>query len=262
MKQSLRNISIIFLAVIGVVALTSSPASAQAAATIPVDLELSLVIDISGSVSASEYATQIQGYGNAFKSAAVINALDNGQYEQIAVNVVFYSGSAAEVVEWTLVDQSNSSAFGDTLIALADPNNLGSLTGVANAIDTADNLFFTNIYEGDRLVMDVSGDGIENVDSVADVLSARDIALALGIDAINGLVIDDETGVVDFYADNVVGGDGAFLLVVDSFDDLQPAIIEKLAREIGDDPVVPEPATLSLLGFGLMGLAGFRKKRS
>ena len=52
-------------------AAVSFSALASTASAVPVDLGLSLVIDVSGSVSGSEYDLQMDGYANAFRSAAV-----------------------------------------------------------------------------------------------------------------------------------------------------------------------------------------------
>ena len=62
------------------------------------------------------------------------------------------------------------------------------------------------------------------------VATARDAAMASGIDAINGLVIDEENGVIeDFYLANVIDGTNvegpAFVIAIDSFDEFAPAVL-------------------------------------
>ncbi|GAH01319.1 unnamed protein product, partial [marine sediment metagenome] len=49
-----------------------------------------------------------------------------------------------------------------------------------------------------------------------------------------------------------------FLISASSFEDFEMAILEKLTQEIAG---VPEPATLLLLGSGLIGLAGYGRKK-
>ena len=63
-----------------------------------VDVALSLVIDISGSIDDSEYNQQMDGYANAFRDAQIqagILDMGNGDVGAVAVNVVMYASSAA-----------------------------------------------------------------------------------------------------------------------------------------------------------------------
>ena len=39
-----------------------------------------------------------------------------------------------------------------------------------------------------------------------------------------------------YYADNVIGGPGAFMVVAENFDDFRAAILSKLVREIAGAP--------------------------
>ena len=59
-----------------------------------VDLELALLVDVSGSVNSSEYALQRDGYKNAFLSNAVQNAILGGTYKSIAVTYIEWDSSA------------------------------------------------------------------------------------------------------------------------------------------------------------------------
>ena len=82
----MRNLKSSFiLGIVGVTLGLSLEANA-----VPVDLELSLLIDVSPRVDNTEYALQLAGYQAAFEDAAVqaaIAGLPNG----IATNVIFFS---------------------------------------------------------------------------------------------------------------------------------------------------------------------------
>ncbi len=60
---------------------------AGTAKAIPVDLQLSLVIDDSSSINNSEFSQQINGYANAFRQTEVIDTIVNSP-NGIAVNTV------------------------------------------------------------------------------------------------------------------------------------------------------------------------------
>ena len=60
------------------------------------------MIDVSGSVDATEYALQRDGYFNAFKNAGIQSQIVNGTGgDGIAVRVIEFSSSATQIVGWT-----------------------------------------------------------------------------------------------------------------------------------------------------------------
>jgi hypothetical protein len=228
---------------------------ANAARAVPVDLELALLVDVSGSVSTSEYDLQKNGYVSAFQNAN-IQSLIAGSPGGIAVTYIEWAGAndQSQLVGWShLTDATSSNAFASAIAAA--PRAFAGSTAPGSAINYAVPLFSQNGYEGSRWVIDVSGDGSENDGAVT--ATARDNALASGLDSINGLpILGSEANLDTWYQNNIVGGTGAFLIAANSFADFQNAVAQKLYREIkGGD--VPEPSSLGMLGFGLMTLVGF-----
>src|SRR5262249_44476940 len=127
---------------------------------------------------------------------------------------------------------------------LRAPRSFQGWTSISAAIDAAVHLLERCPYPAVRRAIDVSGDGVNNQGRPA--AAARDDALARGI-AINGLVIFSDSPdpgawrvfqqpLDEFYRDQVIGGQGAFVLAVDSFDTFAQAILGKLIREIGALP--------------------------
>ena len=234
----------------------ASIAFAPAAHAVPVDLELQLLVDVSGSVNSSEFALQAQGYADAFRSAEVQNAIAGGQIGSIAVQLVFWSGSSQQAigVDWVqLSSAADANSFADAILAAGRPFRGG--TQISSAIDFGA-AQFANGFEGTRNVMDVSGDGRSNASRTA---AARDAALAGGIDTINGIAIGDEA-VRQFYEDNVIGGIGAFVLLASTFEDFDAAIRQKLLVEISMGNEVPVPGAVVFLITGAAGIAGLRRR--
>src|SRR5262245_41776056 len=92
--------------------------SAPAARAVPVDLELVLAADASGSVDATDFALQRAGFEAAFRSAAVINAIQSGAIGSIAVPLIDFANDQAVAVGWTLsTDAATSNAFADAVAA-------------------------------------------------------------------------------------------------------------------------------------------------
>lgn len=247
---------------VALAALLLSTSSAAYSVT-QVDIELQLLLDISGSIDSSEYDLQLLGYQAAFESDNVQNAIINGSEGQIAVQLIMWSGPNQQsvMIDWTLVD---SAASADTLAAdiAAIARPFSGWTAIGEAIEYAYPLFEDNGFEGFDQIMDISGDGTNNSGVAPGI--ASDNAIADGVDTINGIVITTNQNVVDQYLDEVVNGETPFLLAPGNFDDFQTSIENKIIAEIsGTSPTgaitVPEPGTLGLFAIPAAFMC-FRKR--
>ncbi len=243
--------SLVPLVGFGSLALSSSNA-ALANGTTPVSTELMLAIDISGSVNSSEYNLQMDGYAAAFRDQEVIDAI-TVMPDGLAVGVVFWAQRPAAPVPWQLLKtEEEVRAFADYLDNLPRPgartravhpntlnnwgnNIVGWATGIARGLQTATTSILNNEYDGEVLVIDISGDGTENVQNRRKINQRRDQAVNQGI-TVNGLPIESfsDNRVTNQYTDRVVGGDDGFVEVSDGFSDFTRAVKAKLQREITD----------------------------
>jgi len=220
-----------------------------AGAAVLVDLELSMVVDVSGSVSTTEFNTQRDAYEAAFRDTDIQNFILNGTYGKIAANFIYFGSSAHLAVGFTeigTVGQAN--AFADAIAAAARPES-GS-TGIGNGMDLALSTIQSNDFDGTRQVIDVSGDGTNNTG--LDPATVRDNALTAGIDAINGLVIGSDS-VLLYYQNYVIGGANPYSARVDTFAEFEPGIEEKLIIDITGG-IIPEPSTFAIWTLGLLAL--------
>jgi hypothetical protein len=219
------------------------PAAAFAESNQPVDVALVLAVDTSGSIDSEEYQMQHEGYARAFASDAVIEAVQSGETQAIAVTFVEWSGFGhqKQLVPWTVIrDADSARAFAEQIRNA--PRSFSDWTSVSDAIDFSAALFKDNGFEPMRMVIDISGDGVNN--NGRPVTAARDDAVQMGI-TINGLPILNEDPSLDaYYQENVVGGPGAFKIPVRDFDTFSQAILGKLVREIA---TLPQPITVASL---------------
>ena len=215
------------------VLLASAPAAAE---EIAVDLELVLAVDVSYSVDWNEGYLQREGYIRAFEDPRLVAAITGGIHGRIAVTYVEWAGRGVTrtVADWTLIDGvAAAEAFATALIS--QPVNGGRGTSISGILALATDLFDANGYDGVRRVIDVSGDGANNVGG--NVAVHRDMVVRNGI-TINGLpILDRERGLADldtYYRECVVGGPGAFVVVADGFHSFAEAILSKMILEVAD----------------------------
>ncbi len=219
--------------VLGAAALTFAT---QSRADGPVDLQLVLAVDCSGSVNQTRYDLQKKGYAEAFRSAEVVNAIRSGRRQAIAVCMTQWTGPSMQhvAIPWTRIgDKSESDEFGARIDAMPRLLYSGG-TSVSGAIDHGVTLFPSSPYQGTRRVIDVSGDGANNRGRPAS--EARDDAIKAGI-TVNGLpIMALEPNLDTYYRENVIGGDTAFMVLAESYETFGAAVRRKLIQEIADAP--------------------------
>lgn len=211
-------------------------ASAEVGAETPVDVELVLAVDVSGSVDAGEQELERTGLVRAFREPVVIDAIV-GLPRGLAVAVVAFAGAGQTrtVVSWRrLVDPADIAAFADQ-IATAFPVQFAyaNSTAIGDGILWSQRELASNGYRG-RAKIDVSGDG-RSCDGEYPG-PARDRAVAAGI-VINGLaILNEEPDLDEYYRRTVIGGPGAFVMTAADYESFAQAIGRKLLQEVAPGP--------------------------
>jgi Protein of unknown function (DUF1194) len=196
-----------------------------------VDLALVVAVDTSSSVDANEYRQQIDGLAAALASKDVLDAIRAGPNRRIALTVFQWSDDTKHltVLPWTVISSQEEArtvarrvkaqtrdiveggtsiggamAFGEAVLALAPPST--------------------------RQALDISTDGHDNFGPPVAPVRAR---LVAGGVIINALVILNEFPDLQSYAaEQIIGGDGSFVMPAKDYSDYEEAIKLKLVREV------------------------------
>lgn len=216
-------------------------AAGPAAAEEPVDLELLLAVDASGSVSDAEFLLQMGGIAAAFRDPRVQAAVGAGPEGRIAAALMIWSDAQSKKAtsEWRALDgPAACEAFADLVDGMIARRGsfLGRTgTGIGSAVAEGLREIAANGFEGTRRAIDVSGDGAETRLMFGEGLmmpEARRRAEAAGV-TINGLaILADDPNLDTWYAHRVISGPDSFVVVAEDFEDFARAMLLKLLREI------------------------------
>ncbi len=232
MNMVARRLGLAFAA--GLLALASAAAAAE-----EVDLELVFAADGSGSMDDEEFALQRTGYAAAIAHPKVMRAISSGYHRKIAVAFIEWGAPESQhtIVDWIVIDGPEAAKeFAGRL--LAAPRVAWGYNSISGAIDYAAGLIRGNDYEGERKVIDVSGDGPQM--NGRPIAQSRFDAVSDDI-TINALVINSPGGAFPslgprsleaHYRRDVIGGMGAFAVVAHNREEFADAILRKMIHEI------------------------------
>jgi hypothetical protein len=218
-----------------------------------VDAELVIAVDVSNSMDPEEQALQREGYITGLTSREFLSALRSGAHGRIAVTYFEWAGLYDQkiIMPWRLIDGPDSADAVAKEIAAA-PYRRAPRTSIFGALKFAKPLFDTSGYHGLRRIVDVSGDGVNNIGPPVTIM--RDDVLAAGI-TINGLPImlkrpygygTNFPNLDSYYEDCVIGGPGAFVIAIHERDQFKEATRTKLVLEIAG--LTPEPRVIPAQG--------------
>ena len=224
-----------------------------------VDVVLVLATDVSGSVEDSEYAIQKRGVVEALADPEVARALRQCAPGGVALTYVEWGGCGPNCADFATVvpfrnvsDQESLTAFSRD-VGRAWRSFEGSSTDIQTALARSRALIDGATFTDGRRVIDLSTNGIQNVnhsgvptpkvmpaDFIEPLKHTRDEVVAGDI-SINVLVIDLPTknspnggykSLDEYHRDVVMGGEGAFTVLIHDSDQMHEALVRKLSREI------------------------------
>jgi len=191
------------------------------------DLALVLAVDVSGSVDEREYRVQMAGLAAALRDGVVADALVDAQAR---LTLVQWTGASRQrqTLPWTAMNGLPAVA------ALADRidrdqrrwRNFSTAIGEALALSAE---LFEEVPDCRRRVIDLSGDGVSN-----EGLEPREVRASLAARGItvNALAIEtEEVDLTGYFFENLIVGEGAFVITANGFEDYPEQIRRKLQRE-------------------------------
>lgn len=191
------------------------------------ELALVLAVDVSGSVDSQEYRIQMDGLAAALRDGIVIEALLE---QEAMVTLIQWTGSSRQrqTLPWVQMrDDTDIEAFAVRIERDARVWRSFS-TAIGEALIAAE-VALGQVPHCRRKVIDVSGDGISNEGVEPRV---RHSALADMEVTVNGLAIEtDDADLTGWFYENLIRGEGAFVVTANGFDDYPEQIKRKLQRE-------------------------------
>ena len=225
-----------------------------------VDTALIVSVDVSQSVDEDRYKLQMEGIAQAIEDPGVVASITGGEKGAILLSMVTWADKADFALDWQrIASQADASRVASLVRGL--PQKGGEFTCMGRMLHTAAVNFVPHIpVAASRVVIDVSGDGIDNCSSKDDIHVERDAVLASGA-TINGLpiIVSGENTVVgsgayrapgyglqelssrpdlerttldQWFKDHVAGGPGAFVLAAQGYADFGRAFRRKFVTEI------------------------------
>jgi Ca-activated chloride channel homolog len=207
------------------------------AAQVETDVNIATGLDISASVGRDEEWLERVGTARGLASQPFAEAALSGRHSRVGVAVFAWSSQGCPlVVDWSVIATLEDAArVARTLeatplidfehdiglrhqdksidIGLHQDQSIGDdrLTDLSRAIGCGRHLLAHAPFPATRSVLNILGDGIDNLNEQPD--AARDRAVATGM-TVNGVVVNGSPEVVGYYRDHVIGGHGTFILDV------------------------------------------------
>lgn len=218
-------------------------------ADLPTDANIVTGIDISDSVQPEEVRAQLGALADALRAPDFVAAVQRGPNGRVAVAVFLWHHHRFEVLPWTVVGSAVEAEAASRQIETRVPVNVdreapragghlsGRLTDLSGALDHAGSLLAEAEAIGGRGIVNILGNGADNLGEAAAPARARLLGSAA---AVNGVVFGGDPEVIDYYRREAVGGAGAFVIAASGAESLPEVMRRKLLHDLVAVIAVPE----------------------
>jgi Ca-activated chloride channel family protein len=211
----------------GLVCLGALLVQGDLTAQVETDVNIATDLDVSASVGRDEEWLERVGTARGLASQSFAEAALSGRHGRVGVAVFAWSSQGCPlVVDWSVIATLEDAArvartleatplidFEHDIGLRHQDKSIGDdrLTDLSRAIGCGRHLLAHAPFPATRSVLNILGDGIDNLNEQPD--AARDRAVATGM-TVNGVVVNGSPEVVGYYRNHVIGGHGAFVLDV------------------------------------------------
>lgn len=213
----------------------------------PVDANIVTGLDLSPSIMRHEEWIELDGMQRAVGHPAFLAAIRAGAYRRIGFAAFTWSshGELRVIVPWVVlgsaadlqpvvdalaqVPRRGDTSFGGDHEPPSVPLVPERLTDISEALSFAHGLFAAAPHRSGRSILNICGNGIDNVGEGPE--ATRDRAVAAGI-TVNGLVVGASPNVAAYYRDRVAGGPGAFVIEAVEPRGIREAMLRKFVRDL------------------------------
>jgi hypothetical protein len=219
--------------------LAGALASAAPAEELRTDVNIVTALDVSDSIDAQSTRIEIDGMAQAILAPEILRAIRAGHHGRVGFAIFAWNeGAYPELVSWTVIrDDVDARAVSEQL-RNTSPSELSPsvdrmveprMTDLSGAIDHAAVLLLTAPFATDRMVLNVIGNGWDNVGE--GPMQARDRLVGAG-GIINGVVLGEDHVLADYFRQNVIGGPGAFVITARDKSAITNVLARKFLRDV------------------------------
>ena len=252
-----RGASLAAVAALTVILIGASPA--RPLPGVEADIALVVSVDTSESVDDKRFGLQMNGIAAALEDAGVISTITSGPNGAIVLTLVVWADKSEIAIPWVKI-ASKADAFAVAERVRNLPRFGGEFTCLSRMFRHLSASVLPSLpVKASRVVVDVSGDGVDNCSLDETTTETRDELVNAGV-TINGLpIIEDPERIVGagayrapgspignlrpletrdqftlegWYTKYVMGGEHAFILPANGYEDFARAMRQKFVTEI------------------------------